>query len=288
MSDSRRRIGNVEVVGLADASLTFPFTLDQLFPSVTPERWEPYRQRYPQVFGGPNEWHVDFGCYLLRSEGRTILVDSGIGPSTAPMAALLGTSGELPEKLEREGVEPEQVELVVFTHLHPDHVGWNLQYGNGEPKLTFPRARYLAHRADWETFQKPEVQQAFPFPFVNETITPLQALGGLELISGERALTSELTIIHTPGHTPGSQSILINSGGEKAILWGDTVVHPIQVTEPDVGFSFDYDSATITETRRQLLDRVEAEGMTIAACHFPEPGFGRIVRLEGRRYWQGL
>ena len=288
MADSKLTVGNVEIVGLSDAGLDFPFTLDQLFPSVPLERWEPYRQRYPEVFGGPNVWHADFGCYLLRSQGRTILVDTGIGPSNAPIAVVLQTGGQLLEKLRAEGVSPEDVDTVVFTHLHPDHTGWNVQGEADQLRLTFPRARHIAHRADWETFQRPEVKEGFPFPYVDQIVTPLERLGALELNDGERALTEEMTILHTPGHTPGHQSVLINSGGARAIITGDAIAHPIQVTEPEVGFSFEMDGPLAAETRRRLMDRIEAEGMTIAACHFPEPGFGRLIRLEGRRYWQGL
>jgi len=124
--------------------------------------------------------------------------------------------------------------------------------------------------------------------FVQETLTPLEALGVLDLADGERSLTEEITTLHTPGHTPGSMSVLITSGGERAIIVGDAIAHPAQVEHPDWGIVFDFDGETAIETRRGLLDRIEAEGLTMTACHFPEPGFGRVVRLEGRRSWQAL
>jgi hypothetical protein len=83
-------------------------------------------------------------------------------------------------------------------------------------------------------------------------------------------------------------SVLITSGDARAMLLGDVVIHPAQVTEPDWNAMFDMDGDVAGQTRRLMLDRIEAEGMTVAARHFPEPGFGRLVRLEGRRYWQGL
>ena len=144
------------------------------------------------------------------------------------------------------------------------------------------------HEADWAAFQRPEVQERLPFQYVDQLVTPLLTLGGLELTSDGRAVTDELTLLHTPGHTPGHQSVLVVSGGERAIFWGDAIVHPAQVTEPEWPFLQDMEGAQAAETRRHLLDRVEAEGMTVAACHFPEGGFGRLVRLEGPRYWQGL
>lgn len=288
MADGRITIGNVEVLGLSDGRGNFPRSLDDLFPQVLAQDWEPYRQRYPAVFGGPNVWRLDFGCYLLRSQGRTILVDAGIGPAGAPMATYMGTPGRLLDKLRIEGVRPEDVDAIVLTHLHWDHIGWNVLEENGQQRLTFPGARYLVHQADWEAFRRPEARTWFPLPYIDELITPLEKLGGLELFTGDRIVTDEVTALHTPGHTPGSVSVLISSQGQRAIIWGDAVVHPAQITEPDWLFAYDLDIEQAKQTRRRLIDRIEAEGMTVLACHFPEPGFGRIAQLAGRRYWQAL
>jgi glyoxylase-like metal-dependent hydrolase (beta-lactamase superfamily II) len=124
--------------------------------------------------------------------------------------------------------------------------------------------------------------------YVPQSLTPLEGLGALDMTDGERSLTSEVTALHTPGHTPGSMSLLITSGDQRAILVGDAIAHPAQVEHPDWVFAFDFDGETAQQTRGQLLDRIEAEGLIVSACHFPEPGFGRVVRLEGRRSWQAL
>jgi glyoxylase-like metal-dependent hydrolase (beta-lactamase superfamily II) len=291
MGDGRLAVGTVEVHHLYDLVADFPITLDQLFPSVPTEAWEPYRLEHPSLFGPGNTWRFHVGSYLIRAPGRTILVDTGVGPSSLGMAAWLGGSGHLLDQLRAAGVSTQDVETIVFTHLHPDHVGWNLTLDGGRYVPTFPRARYVAHRADWETFRQPEVQQALQGiagSFVEQTLTPLESLGVLELIDGERVLTEELTVLHTPGHTPGSLSVLIASGGERAIIVGDAIAHPAQVEHPDWGIAFDFEDETAVRTRGQLLDRIEAEGLTLSAPHFPEPGFGRVVRLEGRRFWQVL
>jgi glyoxylase-like metal-dependent hydrolase (beta-lactamase superfamily II) len=291
MGDGSLTVGNVEISHVFDLIMDFPLTLDQLFPTTSSEAWEPYRREYPDLFGPGNTWRWHAGGFLVRSQGQKILVDTGVGPSRMGLAAWLGTSGELLERLRAVGVTPEDVGTVMFTHLHPDHVGWNLQEEGGQYRPTFPRARYVAHRADWEMVQLPEVQEAMAGiapRFVPEALTPLEALGALDLIDGERSLTSEVTAIHTPGHTPGSMSLLIVSGDERALVTGDSIVHPAQVADPDLAFSFDHDGETAQRTRRQLVDRVEAEGLILSACHFPDPGFGRVVRLEGRRYWKAL
>jgi glyoxylase-like metal-dependent hydrolase (beta-lactamase superfamily II) len=175
---------------------------------------------------------------------------------------------------------------VFFTHLHPDHVGWNLTQGSSGVVATFPRAKYVAHQADWDTFRKPEVQEAFPAPFWNETLGPLEALGVVKRLSGEHALTREVTAIPTPGHTPGSMSLVVVSGGQRALILGDVFHSPAQVTETEWVFSFDMDPDLAIETRRRMIDRAEAENAVVGVCH--HTGFGRIVRFQGRRYWQGL
>jgi glyoxylase-like metal-dependent hydrolase (beta-lactamase superfamily II) len=211
-----------------------------------------------------------------------------MGPSSAPLAALFGQGGQLLDKLAAVGIRPEDVDTVVLGHLHPDHIGWNVLPHEDGYRLTFPRARYIVHRADWDAFHTPEVQAHFPFPFVDQLITPLQQLGALELIVADHALSPEIRLWHTPGHTPGHLSTLISVENERALIWGDVAIHPAQVTEPYLNAMFDMDGAVARATRAAVLDRVEAEGMTVAARHFPEPGFGQVVRLEGRRYWQAI
>src|SRR3989337_720073 len=274
-------IGNVEIVALTDAEGPFPYKLGQVFPTVQPAQWEPFRQRYPKLFVDAETWHNHFGCYLVRSRGRTILVDTVIGPG--PVEILGGLRGKLLDEMKAAGAGCGDVDTVFLTHLHIDHVGWNLVGG----KPTFPKARYVFHQADWDAFQRADVQAAFP-PYVDQAITPLKRAGFLDLGSGEESLTDEVVAIPTPGHTPGHMSILVSSGGQKALILADVAIHPAQITEESWNAAFDMNGETALATRKQILDRLEAEGLTMAACHFPEPGFGRIVRLEGRRYWQAL
>jgi glyoxylase-like metal-dependent hydrolase (beta-lactamase superfamily II) len=286
----RIRVGEVEVLGLADAHVDpSPWPWSFRYPDTPLEALEPYRQRYPDAFsrvGSEDDAPANFTCYVLRSRGQTVLVDTGIGPEGAPMAGACATAGQLPGRLKTAGVDLDSIGLVVLTHIHPDHIGWTTQRVNGQPRPTFPRARYLVHQADWDTWQSPEVTAIFGG--FDEFIRPLADQGVLDLTSSEKSLTSELSTLHTPGHTPGSQSVLITSGGEQALIIGDAIGHPLQVTEPDWRFAFDMHADVAAQTRHSLLDRLESTGMTFAASHFPEPGFGKLVRLQGKRYWQAV
>jgi glyoxylase-like metal-dependent hydrolase (beta-lactamase superfamily II) len=143
---------------------------------------------------------------------------------------------------------------------------------------------------DWDTVHRIEVQQELASiapDYVEQTLTPLESLGVLDPADGDqRILSKEVTALHTPGHRPGSMSLLLASKGERAILVGDAIGHPAHVEHPDRYVVHDMDHPRAEQTRHQLLDRIEAEGLILSANHLPEPGFGRVVRLEGRRFWQ--
>ena len=291
MPESKLTVGNVEILSLTDDHIDFPFPLSALYPDLSAEAWEPYRQRYPEVFGGPDTWHTHFGCHLLRSQGRTIMVDTGKGSAaTNPglFSAIGGSDGQLMSELQSAGVSPDDVDTVFFTHLHPDHVGWTIASRASPPKATFSRARHVVHRADWDNFRKPEVQEQMGMKYFDETLAPLGVLSSIDFLIGERALTDEITAIPTPGHTPGHMSLAIVSQGQRAFITGDVANHPAQVTEPTWSSIFDSDGNQAAETRKWFFDRAASENATVVACHFPAPGFGRIVVEQGRRYWQGF
>jgi glyoxylase-like metal-dependent hydrolase (beta-lactamase superfamily II) len=276
-------VGQARVLPVLDARVDYPWPLAELFPGVPDDAWDPYRERYPDAFGAPTVWRSSYRCFLIRSQDRTILLDSGMGTAGSPLAGVFATEGQLLPRLQRAGVDPGDVEVVILSHLHPDHVGGNF---DSSGQLTFPNARHLVPAADWEAFHTPEVQAHFPFPYVEHAITPLESLGVLELVSGEHAVTDEVRLLPAPGHTPGHTTVRIASGGDEALLVVDALLHPAQVTEPDWSSMFDMDPERDRATRRDLLDRLEGQEMLFAASHFPEPAFGRIARLDGRRYWQ--
>ena len=291
--ECRVSVGNVEVLGLTDAIVDSARGLKQLFPDVPLEAWAPYRERYPEVFSAADSWRGHFGCYLIRSQGRTVLVDTGIGDRTTNpnfIAVFLNDRGEgrLLDELKGVGVSPDDVDTVVLSHLHPDHVGWNLSGSGPDVRPTFPKARYLVHRDDWNAFRRPDVIGQFPFGYWEETIGPLESLGVLDLITGEHSLTSEVTVIPTPGHTAGHVSLAIASQGQHGLVMSDVAIHPALVTEDGWASAAEMDPALAAPTRRAFLDRAEAENATVFACHYPARGFGKIVRIDGRRYWQGL
>lgn len=264
----RLTVGEVEIAALTDVEGPF-FRLSQLFPGVRADQWSPYLGRFPWAFADAETLYGRVGSYVLRSPGSVVLVDTGIGPGA------MGMRGMLIEDLEASGVDPGDVDTVFLTHLHGDHVGWSLEPDGGP---TFPRARYAMQEAEWEAAE----------PYLRKAMSSLDNLGILRLMDGEEELTEELTVIPTPGHSPGHASVLVSSGGEQALVLGDVIVHPAQATETTWNIAFDADKERATFTRAQLLDWLEADGIPAAAGHMPGSGFGRVVREEGRRYWKPL
>lgn len=288
MPQNKLSVGNVEIAVLHDSEMPLP--LSMTFPDVPNDAWTPYQHRFPEAFVGTDNLRVHFECYLVRSQGRIILVDTGLGTSASnpgTVAAFGGIAeGRLLAELQSAGLSSEDIDTVFLTHLHPDHVGWNLSQRGPDARATFPGARYLAHQADWDLYESPRDKEAAGFSFWEETIGPLAELGVLDLLSGETPLTGEVTAISTPGHTPGSMSLAIASGGQRALIMGDVFHNPAQVTEPDWVLVFDEDPALAVQTRKKMVDRSESENTPMAICH--TSGFGRVVRVEGRRYWQLL
>jgi len=265
------KVGNVGITALTDIEGAF-FGLDQIFPGVMEDQWEPYVHRYPWAFADSKTLLGRVGSYVLRSPGGTVLVDTGVGPQA------MGQGGNLLVDLKKAGIRPEDVDTVFLTHLHGDHLGWSVK-PDGEP--VFTEARYVTQAAEWE----------ISLPYLGRAVAGLDDLGVLDLLDGEGPVGEELTAIPTPGHSPGHSSLLVSSGGEQAIVSGDAIVHPAQATEPTWNVHFDMDKEQAARTREMLLAWLEADDITVAAGHIPGSGFGRIVRdggEAGRRYWLTL
>ena len=284
MPHSTLTVGNVEITVLHDAEVALPFR--RTFPDVPLEAWKPYIERYPDAYSSGDSLRVHFECYLVRSQGRTLLVDTGLGNATSNPNVVAsiggGSDGVLLSELEAAGFQAEDIDTVFLTHLHPDHVGWNLT--NDEP--TFPNARYLVPKSDWDYWTQPDVLANAAH--VQDQVLPLDKLNILDLMEDDYKITDDLTTVATPGHTPGHVSIVIVSNGERGFILGDVAHSPAQAHRTDWNPGFDIDGETSQKTRHAMLDQLETEGIFVASGHFPAPGFGKFVRDAGRRIWEGV
>lgn len=259
------KIGNVEIVALVDTIEAYPFSV--VYPKAELLDW------HREYLDGDNNVALNFGAYVVREGETTLLVDTGWGPEH---------HGRLLEELAAASIMPGAVTHVLFTHLHGDHTGWNIDRGTGLP--LFANARYLVPQLDWEYFGEKERRLG---SFARD-VAPLEAAGVMDLIGGETTITGGLTAIATPGHTPGHTSLLVASQGARACVLGDVVITSIDAAEPELRTAFDWDHDVAVKTRVATVDRLIADGSTVAASHLPAPGLGTFVRKDGRRHWQSL
>ncbi len=178
------RVGDVEIVALSDGMLEFD--LCNFFPTIPGEQWQPHGAHLTDE----HKVRFNLGSYLIRSSGRTILVDTGLGPRPAETPDV--PWGELLRDFQANGVRPDEVDMVVMTHLHRDHVGWNLLREGERWVPTFPRAKYWMSQTDWDTSHQPDVQPQ-RYPNAPTCVWPLQDLGLIEFMHGEHSITRELT-----------------------------------------------------------------------------------------------
>ena len=262
MPGYKATVGRVHLVSLTDGY--GEGEPNRVFPQSAMEHW---RKEYPELLDADELVHPRYGSVAIHSGGRLIVVDTG----------LQAEDGALLRDMERKGVDREAVDLVALTHLHPDHVGWNLT--DGAP--TFPNARYLVPKDDWDFWTRPPE----PEDHVREQVLPLDELDVLDLIDDGYAVTGEVKAVATPGHTPGHTSFLIASSGETGFVLGDVSHTPAQAHYTHWNPLFDMDNVLSRETRRKVMDRLEEDGALVSAGHYPDPGFGRYVRQGGRRAW---
>lgn len=228
---------------------------------------------------------VPLTTFVIRASGQVILVDTGIGPDLGSLA-FLGAGrpvGLLPAALAAAGIEPSAVNAVVSTHLHADHVGWNVTDKAAGSRPLFPNARYIVTRVDWENRLTIAGEAT-----AKRCLDPIQESGQLTLVEDGYRVVPGVELLGTPGHTPGHASVLVSDGGVGGVITGDAAHHPIEMEQPELVAAFDSDPAQSAASRKALVERVEAEGLIVMGGHFPPPTAGRVVRVEQKRRWQWL
>lgn len=275
------RIGAVEITALQDTTLTLEFRtfLGQLAEQMDRDD--------PAGAGHPRSFPIAVTSYLVRSGSNLVLVDTGMGPRQR--AGFEFPPGRLDQALLGVGVSPGDVTHIVHSHLHIDHVGWNtVENPNGSYRPFFPNAKYLIQQAEWDYWMTPEHLPLRRNQHLRECVEPLKDTASLQLVVGERAIDQNLTFVSTPGHTPGHVAIGVYSEGERGVIVGDASHHPAQLLHPDWSPSADWDPVLSARSREQLFVDAEADGHRWIAGHWPFPGFGRILRLDGKRVFEAL
>ncbi|MEM7142780.1 MAG: MBL fold metallo-hydrolase [Actinomycetota bacterium] len=223
-------------------------------------------------------------AFVLRHAGRTILVDPCVG-NGKHLAMPFWNELDLPwlDDLRAIGVEPADVDLVVHTHLHEDHIGWDTHLVDGEWMPTFPNARhiYVGEELEWASTTA-RARDPEPFP---ESIQPILDAGLGDEVGMTHDLGDGMRLVPTPGHTPGHVSLDVATTAETLVITGDLLHHPFQLASPDVAEVGDQDADLARRTRKDFFAEHAASGAVIAGTHFPIDPVGRIEADGDRWRW---
>ncbi len=250
-------------------------------PATTDADW----QRYAAALDDQGRLVTSIGGFLIQTGGRVVVVDTGIGPVSLDFPGFgVYQGGRLLESLARAGTSPEAVTDVVFTHLHVDHVGWVTQPGDdGATRLTFPNARHLVARAEWDFWHGGD-NPAGPDP--ERVQCPLE--DRIAFIADGDAVAPGVVVIALPGHTPGHLGLSVVAGTTHIHLLGDLLYSPMQIAETGWNSAFDVDGDQARATREQTLADLAQTGHVAAFGHFADAVFGRVVRDGPALRWEAL
>ncbi|MFF9002278.1 MBL fold metallo-hydrolase [Streptomyces achromogenes] len=275
-------VGDLVVHRVDEVALP-PATGPWLLPGATPEVVAGQDWLRPHFADDAGVLRLDSHSFAFAVGGRRVLVDTGIGNGKEranPAWHELDT--DYLERLTAAGFPPDSVDLVILTHLHADHVGWNTRKVNGEWVPTFPNARHLTSRTEREFWAGYDMEEPRRQMF-RDSVIPVERAGLLDLVDvpaeGVRVVPG-LRLIPTPGHTPGHLAVELTSRGQKALITGDCVHHPVQLAHPAIGACVDIDPERSEATRRSLLGTLAGTGTLLLGTHFAPPTAGRVVTHE--------
>nr|ART38453.1 G407 [uncultured bacterium] len=221
--------------------------------------------------------------FLVRTTHHTILIDTCIGnDKDAPaFPQWTGRKGSYLQDLAAVGCAPEAVDYVFCTHMHIDHTGWNTRLQDGRWVPTFPNAKYLFNKREWEHWQ--DAQDAMDQAVVRQNLLPIIEAGRVAWVDNGWGLDDEVTLVPTPGHTPGHCSVQLRSRGQTAMITGDMMVHPVQIAEPQWSQRADTDKALAIATRTRFVNQHCDTDTLILGTHFNTPTGVYIVSAGGQK-----
>lgn len=277
------QIGDVSIRRVVELETPVPY--HPKHPFITEARPEALRQMpwlYPHFVTPEGHLMTSVHALVVEAPGLKLVVDTCIGnDKPRRMTGNVGLTTQFLQQLAAAGCPAETVNAVLCTHLHVDHVGWNTRLQAGRWVPTFPNARYLFGRVEYEHWSRE--QAAEPARVMQDSVQPIIDAGLVELVEVDHRLSPEVRLVATPGHTPGHVSVVIESGGARALITGDIMHHPCQIGQPEWTTSFDSDRSAATATRNKLLAELADAPVLVIGTHFAYPTAGHITRA-GERY----
>jgi glyoxylase-like metal-dependent hydrolase (beta-lactamase superfamily II) len=277
------KIGDVTITRLLEQEFPVVYSEKHPFmPKARPEALKAIDWLHPHYITDEGHIRLSVHALLVDAPGLRLVADTCVG-NDRPRRMTGGrplSTGFL-RGLTEAGWSREGVDAVVCTHLHVDHVGWNTMLVEGRWVPTFPRARYLFGRTEFEYWSAAEDGE-HP-TILADSVKPVIDAGLAELVEMDHRLSDEISLRPTPGHTPGHVSVIIQSKGDTAIISGDAIHHPCQMAHPEWTLPFDSDPDGAVATRTALLEEVADKQVLFIGTHFAAPTAGRVVR-DGESY----
>lgn len=271
----RLAVGEVEVTALYDGFIDLD---TKILSNASPAE---VQRLLTRMFLGGQKVQTAVNAFLVNAGGKLILVDTGAAKAFGPTLGFIG------DNLKAAGYSPEQVDVVLLTHLHADHAA-GLLGADGKP--LFPNAEVRVAQADNDFWLSEEIAAKAPdgfkpfFKLAREAAAPYQAAGRWKPFSGEVELASGIKAVDAHGHTPGHTAYMIESKGQRLLIVGDAVhSHAVQFARPEVAIEFDSDKKQAVAARKRLFARAAKEKLALAGMHLPFPGLGH-VRADGKGY----
>ncbi|CAM5614738.1 MBL fold metallo-hydrolase OS=Streptomyces rochei OX=1928 GN=G3I25_29800 PE=3 SV=1 [Streptomyces rochei] len=263
-----------------DEILLPPATGPWLLPGATPEVVTRQDWLRPDFADDDGVLRLGSHSFALATGGLRVVIDTGIGNGkTRANPAWHDLRTDYPLRLTAAGFPPDTVDLVILTHLHTDHVGWNTTRTDDGWVPTFPNARYVVSRAErdfWAGYAMDEPRRQM----FRDSVHPVEDAGLLDAVEVPAEgtdLAPGLRLLPTPGHTPGHVAVRVGGPGGGALVTGDCVHHPVQLAHPELGSCVDIDPALAASTRRSLLASLAGTDTLVLGTHFPPPTAGRVV-----------
>lgn len=271
----RMALGELEITALYDGYIDLD---TKILSNASPAE---VQRLLTRMFLAGQKVQTAVNAFLINAGGKLILVDTGAAKAFGPTLGFIG------DNLKAAGYSPEQVDVVLLTHLHADHAAGLL---NAEGKPLFPNAEVRVTQADSDFWLSEEIAAKAPegfrpfFQMARTAATPYQAAGKWKTFSGEAELAPGIHAVDAHGHTPGHTAYLIESKGERLLIVGDAVhSHAVQFARPEVAIEFDSDKKQAVIARKKLFAFAAKEKLAVAGMHLPFPGIGH-VRTEGKGY----
>lgn len=271
-------IGKVTVTRILELEMPVPYHEKHPFlVGATPQALAEIPWLYPHYVTEDGALRLSIHALLVEAPGLRLVVDTCIGnDKPRRMTGRQPLATGFLQQMAAAGWSPDSVDAVVCTHLHVDHVGWNTRLVDGQWVPTFPNARYLIGRAEYDFWAAEE--DAETQTILSDSVRPIFEAGLADLVEPDHRLSPEVSLKPTPGHTPGHVSVVIESEGRRAMITGDLMHHPCQIARPELTPPFDNDPAQAQATRRAVIEEVGDQPILVIGTHFAAPTAGHVRR----------